>query len=68
MEILLNNKNESIPGREQIKVEELLELKKYTFKFLVVKINGRVIKPEEYPVAIISDGDKVQVLHLISGG
>ncbi len=68
MNITLNNRPESIPGKEKITVSELLEIKNFTFKFLVVRINGKTVKPGAYQDHFISDGDQVQVLHLISGG
>ncbi|MBT3301883.1 MAG: thiamine biosynthesis protein ThiS, partial [Bacteroidetes bacterium] len=40
----------------------------FTFKLLVIKINGVFVKKEKYETTIISDGDDVMVLHLISGG
>ena len=67
MKIILNNTPEFI-DREHITVDELLKLKNFTFKMLVVKINGRLVKKNEYDAAYIGDGDDVMVLHLISGG
>jgi thiamine biosynthesis protein ThiS len=68
MRILLNNREEEIIDKQQITVEELLEYKKFSFKFLVVKINGELVKKDHYGSTQISDGDQVMVLHLISGG
>jgi thiamine biosynthesis protein ThiS len=67
MKIILNNNPESF-NVDQCTVRELLGLKNYTFKMLVVKINGDLVKKDEYEVAIVRDGDDVMVLHLISGG
>jgi thiamine biosynthesis protein ThiS len=67
MKITLNNNEEQIE-RDKITVNELLELKKYTFKMLVVKINNNIVKKDDYAVAAIKDGDDVLVLHLMSGG
>ena len=68
MQITLNNRPEEIAGKESLTVAELLEHKNYTFKFLVVRINGKTIKPSEYNDAMVRDGDNVKVIHLISGG
>lgn len=68
MDIVLNNRNEKFDNVSKMTVQELLDAKKFSFKFLVVKINGKVIRPDEYDKAVINDGDKVNVLHLISGG
>lgn len=67
MEITLNNRKETF-NKENITVEELLAEKNFTFKMLVIKINGKLIKKEDYSSATIKNGDDVTVLHLVSGG
>ncbi len=67
MNIILNNNHETFDVG-QLTVAELLQLKKFTFKMLIIKINGTVVKHEDYASAIITEGDDVMVLHLISGG
>ena len=67
MKIILNNNSEVFePG--SLTVSELLKVKNYTFKMLVIKVNGALVKKSDYETTIISDGDEVMVLHLISGG
>lgn len=67
MEITLNNEP-LIVGAESITVEKLLELKKYTFRLRIVKINGRIVDRDSYAREVINDGDTVQVIYLMSGG
>jgi thiamine biosynthesis protein ThiS len=67
MKILLNNNSEIFEG-ESLTVRELLGVKNFTFKMLVIRINGTLVKKIEYETAVIRDGDEVHVLHLISGG
>jgi len=67
MKITLNN-NPSEIIQDEISVQELLTLQKFTFKMLIIKINDKLVKKEEYETALIHDGDKVDVIHLISGG
>jgi sulfur carrier protein len=67
MNIILNNNNESLAA-EKLSITELLALKKFTFKMLIIKINGQLVKQENYSNTFIKDGDDVMVLHLISGG
>jgi sulfur carrier protein len=67
MEIVLNNNKETFEG-EKISVTELLRMKNFTFKMLVIKINGNLVPKPEYETTLVSDGDDVNVLHLISGG
>ncbi len=68
MKISLNNNPETIDSTEEITVSELLKWKKFTFKMLVVKINGKLIKKDDYEHFRIREGDDVNILHLISGG
>jgi thiamine biosynthesis protein ThiS len=68
MEITLNNRKESIPEVDRMTVRELLDIKKYTFKFLVVRLNGQVVPETSYDGTLVSDGDRVMVLHLMAGG
>ena len=67
MKITLNNNPETV-GSERITVSELLRLKNFTFKMLIVKINGKLVLKGDYDKVVIGEGDDVQVLHLISGG
>lgn len=68
MKITLNNRNEEIEGIDKLTVQELLDIKKFSFKFLVIKINNKIVRLEEYSTAQVVDGDNVSVFHLISGG
>lgn len=67
MKILLNNNTEEFTGNEMT-VNELLRQKNFTFKMLVIRINGALVKKTEYETCRIREGDEVHVLHLISGG
>ncbi len=67
MKITLNNRLESLE-QKQVTISELLAMKKYTFKMLVIKVNGTLVKKDSYDTFEINDGDNVTVLHLVSGG
>lgn len=67
MKILLNNRKEEF-SKESITVSEMLDIKKFTFKLRIIKINGELIPRQEYDSTIIRDGDDVQMLYLMSGG
>lgn len=67
MDITLNNRPESMDV-DQITIQELIEKKNFTFKLLVTKINGKLVKKENRTEVSIQDGDDVAVIHLISGG
>lgn len=69
MRIVLNNKEEVLEtSKAAVTIAELLLLKKYSFKNLVIKINGQLVKREQRDTAVFREGDQVEVIHLISGG
>jgi len=67
MKITLNTE-EVVLEKDTMTVTQLLEEKKFTFRMRVVKINGKLIKKDQYDYALINDGDDVQVIYLMSGG
>ena len=67
MKISINNRSEELTG-SRLTVSELLKIKHFTFRMLIVKINGKLIKKTDYDTAEIVDDDDVQVFHMISGG
>lgn len=56
------------PWRENLSIEDIMEEKKYTFPKIIVKVNSQHIEEEDYATTIISDGDNVQMIHLLAGG
>lgn len=67
MKILLNNREEEF-NSDAMSVNEMLLLKKFSFKMRVIKINGILVSRENYDSTFIHDGDNVQMLYLMSGG
>lgn len=67
MNIFLNNRPENFT-KDGLTISEILKLKNYTFKMVVVKINGQLIKKNGYQTSKVTDGDDVQIIHMISGG
>ncbi len=49
-------------------IERILKVMHYTFRMLVVKVDGRLIKKNEYATTVVPPGAVVEVIHLISGG
>ncbi|HQQ68241.1 MAG TPA: sulfur carrier protein ThiS [Candidatus Cloacimonadota bacterium] len=54
--------------QEGMTVQDALNMMNYTFRMLVVKINGELVARKDYAHTIIPEGADVKVIHLISGG
>jgi thiamine biosynthesis protein ThiS len=67
MEITLNNRRETFDA-ESMTVAEMLEKKSFTFRMRMVKVNGELIKKDQYNTTLIKNGDDVKMLYLMSGG
>ncbi|WRQ34064.1 sulfur carrier protein ThiS [Bacteroidales bacterium MB20-C3-3] len=67
MRIKLNNREEEFAG-DELTVEEIIALKSYAFKMLVVRLNDQLVKKDMYSSTFVKDGDDLKVIHLVSGG
>ena len=67
MKILLNNREEEFDG-DVMTVSKMLELKKFSFRMRIIKINGELIPKDNYDSAKIKEGDNIQMIYLMSGG
>lgn len=67
MKITLNH-NQAQLDATTLTVRELLTIKKFTFKMLVIKVNGALVKKDQYDHFAIHENDDVEVIHLVSGG
>ena len=62
MKITLNNRAESFE-KDVLTISEILKLKNYTFRMMVIKVNGKLIKKDQYKTTEVIDGDDVQIIH-----
>jgi sulfur carrier protein len=67
MKIILNNREETFDA-ETMTITEMLDLKKFTFRMRIVKINGNLVPREKYDSSVIHEGDNIQMIYLMSGG
>ncbi|OFX79804.1 MAG: thiamine biosynthesis protein ThiS [Bacteroidetes bacterium GWF2_41_61] len=67
MKITLNNRQEEF-NSETLTISQIMEIKSFHFKMLVVRLNDTLIKREEYSSAQVKDGDDLKIIHLVSGG
>ena len=49
-------------------VASLLKKMGFVFPLIIVKINGELISRDAYDRTPVSEGDDVQVIHMMSGG
>lgn len=69
MEQLTFTVNEhQLPWHEGLMISDALVMMNYTFKMLVIKLDGRLIKKEDYASTPIPPKADLKVIHLISGG
>lgn len=49
-------------------VQDVLDALKFSFRMIVVKINGQVVLRRDFATTEVPDGTEMQAIHLISGG
>jgi len=57
-----------VPFEEGMSVRRVLELCRYTFPLIVVKVNDVLVPRDQYDTHLVEDGSDVAAIHLISGG
>ncbi len=53
---------------ENMNINVILQRMNYTFRMLVVKVDGKLVKKNDYNSTIVYPDSDVKVIHLISGG
>lgn len=59
---------EAYPWHSGMTVRSLLDEKVFTFRHIIVRVNGEYVPEEDYENFAIQDEDEVVVLHLMAGG
>ncbi|MBN1108745.1 MAG: sulfur carrier protein ThiS [Bacteroidales bacterium] len=67
MKIMLNKREEEFDA-DILSIQDMLNLKNYSFRLRVIKINGVLIPSGKYSSTYINEGDEVQMIYLMSGG
>ena len=57
-----------ITWKEGLVISDALKMMNYTFKMLVIKLNGELVKRENWQTTSIPQNADLKVIHLISGG
>ena len=67
MKLIINHKEEEF-DQDSINLNKLLENKELTFKRILIRVNGNVVNEENKSSVELKDGDKVDIVRIISGG
>ena len=57
-----------IDWHEGMTIREILQVMRYSFRMLVIKVNGQLVKKGDYDSTTVPDEAEVHVIHLMSGG
>jgi sulfur carrier protein len=67
MKITVNLENEEF-HEPDLSVSEIMKRKKYSFPHVITRLNGHLVEREKRDSTLVSDGDDLEIYHLISGG
>ncbi|HNQ68720.1 MAG TPA: sulfur carrier protein ThiS [Bacteroidales bacterium] len=67
MKITLNNREEIFTS-DKLTIAEIMDLKKFTFSKIIVKLNDIFIEKEDYDKTFVKESDNLIILHLLAGG
>ena len=58
----------TVAWQEGMTVQTVLKVMNYTFRMLVVKVDGRLVRKEEYKTFPVPEDADVKVIHMVAGG
>ncbi len=67
MKLTVNFEPEEFP-ESSLSVTDVMKKRNYTFPHIITRVNGKLVPREERDLVMVSDGDDVELYHLISGG
>ncbi|MDD2425143.1 MAG: sulfur carrier protein ThiS [Bacteroidales bacterium] len=67
MKITLNNRDEYFE-EDELTISRIMEIRSFKFRMLVVRLNDKPVRKEDYSVTTVKDGDDLKIIHLVSGG
>jgi len=62
------NAQYNVAYRPGMTVQDVLDALKFSFRMIVVKIDGKVVLRKDFATTEVPDGAEMQAIHLISGG
>ncbi|MFZ3111124.1 MAG: sulfur carrier protein ThiS [Rectinemataceae bacterium] len=67
MKVTVNLEDEEF-AETALSVSEIMLRKRFTFPHIITRLNGRLVEREKRGTTLVSDGDDLEIYHLISGG
>jgi len=67
MTVTINLEDNEFPEKE-LSISEIMKRMKYTFPHIITRLNGHLVDRENRDTALVSNGDDLEIYHLISGG
>jgi len=64
--ITINGEARELPG--QINLDRLVELFSLPKQRVAVELNSIVIRRSDWPETVVSDRDKIEIVHFVGGG
>lgn len=67
VKVTVNLEIEEFPETE-LSLSEIMKRRKYSFPHVITRLNGHLVERADRDSTLASDGDDVEIYHLISGG
>jgi len=65
--IIINNRDK-LDWKEGMTVQDVLDQMNYSYSYITVTVNEKLVPEEDYNLFIIKNNDNVGVFHLAHGG
>jgi len=65
--VILNGENLKL-SKEIVYVSDLLEYYKLLDKVVVIEVNGEILNKVDHQETLLSDRDRIEIVHFVGGG
>ena len=66
MQVRINGKPQEV--REGLSIAALLQELGVEARYAAVALNGEVVRRAEHPAVLVKEGDRIEIIHAVTGG
>lgn len=67
MLLLINGKSTELPDDNRT-IADLISLPEWSSRLMIIELNGEIVSKEDYEGILLSEGDRLELVHFVGGG
>lgn len=67
MKLLINGKLAELSGNCRT-MAELISLPEWSGRLMIIELNGKIVSKEDYERTVLTEDDRIELVHFVGGG